>query len=721
MIFYNQVYQYVNDEKENRIRVIEVDNQIVYYVELNGDTAMPKKIGLKTLEDEIEEGILLAVSDPYFMSHDDRNLTPKQIEKRDEDWKVINSSWEELKWQLLEKKTRDLTFDEIAEKFNLKKLKVKRLFTRFWQRGLNKNALLPDYNKSGGKGKERDLSGANKVGRPRKYALNNDLNEGINITNDVKKQFAHVIKQYYRKKEQITLTETYEFLLRDFYSNKYVEDGEVKYSIWDISRIPSYNQFYYWFKKYEDPQLDISMRKSKKEFELKHRPILSNSTQETDGPGTRFQVDATIADIYLVSSFNRSLIIGRPVVYGIIDVYSRLFTGVYVGLEGPSWIGAMMALDNMITDKVAFCAEHDIYINDSQWPAKHLPEIIIADRGEFEGYSVTSLINNFNIKIENTSAYRGDLKGVIERQFGTINGKIKRKAPGAIQKEYRERGDRDYRLDATLNLKEFTKIVIHLMLQHNQKIIDKYPLEKAMIEDGLVATPLNLWSWGIANKKGRLQVTNDKNIYRLNILPRGKARITRAGIKFKGLSYGSDKAINEQWYVKLRSTSIEVAYDPRDMNQIYIPSNDGKSFDICFLLDTSEQYKGNTLDEIEFYQEYLEELKAEQFVEQKNNSINTDATIEDIIKKAKSEKKKQPKPTSKTEQVRNIKVNRQAEKALQREEEKFDLVDREAKMNQQPTQILEFPKIKEESPKKSSSGIMSKLKRKRDEQFGEDE
>lgn len=261
----------------------------------------------------------------------------------------------------------------------------------------------------------------------------------------MKKQFAHVIKQYYRKKEQITLTDAYEFLLRDFYSNKYVEDGEVKYSVWDASIIPSYNQFYYWFKKYEDPQLDISMRKSKKEFELKHRPILSNSTQEADGPGTRFQVDATIADIYLVSSFNRSLIIGRPVVYGIIDVYSRLFTGLYVGLEGPSWIGAMMALDNMITDKVAFCAEHDIYINDSQWPAKHLPEIIIADRGEFEGYSVTSLINNFNIKIENTSAYRGDLKGVIERQFGTINGKIKRKAPGAIQKEYRERGDRDYR------------------------------------------------------------------------------------------------------------------------------------------------------------------------------------------------------------------------------------------------------------------------------------
>jgi hypothetical protein len=38
---------------------------------------------------------------------------------------------------------------------------------------------------------------------------------------------------------------------------------------------------------------------------------------------------------------------------------------------------------------------------------------------------------------------------MIERQFRTINGKIKRKSPGAIQKEYRERGERDFRLDAS--------------------------------------------------------------------------------------------------------------------------------------------------------------------------------------------------------------------------------------------------------------------------------
>ena len=64
---------------------------------------------------------------------------------------------------------------------------------------------------------------------------------------------------------------------------------------------------------------------------------------------------------------------------------------------------------------------------------------------------MAGLINNCNIKIENTSAYRGDLKGIVERKFHTISGKVKQKAPGAIQKEYRERGAEIIDLDATLN------------------------------------------------------------------------------------------------------------------------------------------------------------------------------------------------------------------------------------------------------------------------------
>lgn len=714
MIFYNQVYQYADKEDKNRIRIIEIDHPIVHFVELHGDTAMPKEIKVVNLEMEIQNSILLPIPDPYSTTYMDKDLTETQIQKRDENWALVSIGWEKYKDELLNKRKRNSIFDELAHKYSVSNVKVKRAFTRFWQRGLNKNALLPDYMYSGGRGKERQLSLKAKVGRPRTYS-----SQGINITEDVKKQFSYVVKKYYRKKEQLTLTDTYEYLLREFYSDKYYEGEALKYKTWDDSRIPTYHQFYYWFKKFEEPQLDFELRHSSKEYELKHRPILSHSALETDGPGTRFQIDATIADIYLVSSFDRNLIIGRPVVYGVVDVYSRLLVGIYVGLEGPSWVGAMMALDNTVTNKVEFCKMYDIEINQAQWPAQHLPEIIIADRGEFEGYSVENLINNLNVKIENTSPYRGDLKGIIERQFRTLNGKVKRKAPGAIQKEYRERGDRDYRLDASLTLEEFTQIVIHLVLHHNQKVIDKYPLEKEMIAEQITATPINLWEWGLANKKGRLQAISDHNLFRMNLLPKGKARITRAGIKFKGLAYGLEKALNEQWYLKMKNQSIEVVYDPRSMNHIYVPHKDGRSFDVCYLLDTSIQYKDNSFDEVEFYKQLLKESKTKEKNQQVESTINTDSAIESIIKEAVVQKKKTINLNqTKSEQIKNIRVNRQVEKLVNRQDEKFDLGPEQ---KQQKAQIVKFTKEESEPKTQPTSRLMAKLRKKRDEELGKDD
>lgn len=130
-------------------------------------------------------------------------------------------------------------------------------------------------------------------------------------------------------------------------------------------RIPTYEQFYYWFEKNEDSKKDIVARSGLKNFELKNRELTSNSTIETDGPGARFQVDATVADVYLLSSYDSGMIIGRPIVYAVIDVFSRLVTGIYVRLEGSSCIGGMMAIDNMVSNKVEFCSKYGINISEN--------------------------------------------------------------------------------------------------------------------------------------------------------------------------------------------------------------------------------------------------------------------------------------------------------------------------------------------------------------------
>lgn len=715
MIEINSVFKYIDGNKEERIRIIEIIDDFIYMTNIDNTTSMPQKELTDIIMQEIEAEKLILIKDPFARIIEEKYLSELQINKRDSDWDIILKYWVNNKEELLEKKSRNMMFEKISKETGLSVPKVKKLFSRYWQRGMNKNALLPDYINSGAKGKERKLT-QNKVGRPKKADYQGEISEGINITKEVKKHLQIAINRYYRNNKKLSLKEAYMLMLRDFYSDRYVENDKVKHKVWDKGRIPTYNQFYYWFKRNEDIKKDISFRDSEKAFDLTRRELLSNSKQETDGPGTRFQVDATIADIYLVSSLNRNRVIGRPVLYAIIDVYSRMITGIYVGLEGPSWLGAMMALDNMICDKVEFCKKYGIDIKETQWPCKHLPEIIIADRGEFEGYSVENLINNLDIKIENTSPYRGDLKGIVERNFRITNEKIKHTTPGAIQKEFRKRGDRDYRLDATLTLEEFTRLYINIVLHHNSKIIDKYPMEKEMLEDEIIPTPLQLWKWGIENRKGRLKTVN-REILRLNILPKGKASISRAGIRFKGLYYSSDKAIREQWFIRNKVKSIEIVYDPRNMNNIYIPFDDGSSYDECYLISTSVQYKNCLLEEILFNQELESELKEKEMREQNQNNIDLESEIKKIVETAKKEKEKDiDYNKSSAQKLKGIRRNRSVEKELLRENEKFNFRDKDEKVLSTPAEIIEISKSKESSEECSGDDrLLEMIKRKRRE------
>lgn len=716
MIYNNSVFKYMDDENGQRIRVISINDLYVYLVNIDALTSMPRRELLKKIEEEIEGEKLIAIKDPFARIINEKELSDLQVNKRDDSWKFIDKYWEDGKYELLEKNSREIKLMEIANTSGLSLTKVKKIFSRYWQRGMNKNALLPDYINSGARGKERKLSDL-KVGRPANVDYSGDSIEGINITDDVKRHFQFVINRYYRNNKKISLKETYTLLLRDFYSEVYKENNEIKHAVWDNERIPKYNQFYYWFKKLEDVKKDITLRDSDKEFNLKHRPLLSNSTIETDGPGTRFQIDATIADVYLVSSLNTKRIIGRPIVYAIIDVYSRLITGIYVGLEGPSWLGAMMALDNMIADKVEFCKKYGIEITEEQWPSKHLPDIIIADRGEFEGYSPENLINNLNVKIENTSPYRGDLKGIVERNFRTLNTKIRHKTPGAIQNEFRKRGDKDYRLDSTLTIEEFTRVYINIVLHHNMHLIEKYPVEKEMIEAEILPIPIEIWNWGIENKKGRLK-TIDRDILRLNILPRGKASVSRAGIKFKGLSYSSDKAISEQWFVKPSVKSIEIVYDPRNVNKIYIPHDNGSGYEECYLLETCYQYKECLLEEIILNQEFLAELKQKNLRAQNQSNIDLENEIEKIVKDAKVARSKEVDfGESKNKKLKGIKNNRTIEKEMNRETESFIIGKEKGDVNK-VAEVIQLPGKNDDVGEKQDPGgkrVMELLKKKRDE------
>lgn len=676
MNFYvNEILQDCQQEKTYRILWIDSGNIIMYILELNNPKAFPEKKLVSEISDLIVLGDWIKIIDTSYDLIVSNEYEKKHYEARDAAWTIIEAIVKEEP-AIYEKSFRTKLIKETQEKHQVTYPTVRKYLYKYWSRGKTLDSLLPDYKNSGGKGKEKK-AGESKRGRPPVYGV-----KGINVDEDTKRTFRLAIEKYYLTSKQNSLTAAYKFMVREFYvENIYYENGVEKELLKDEEALPTFTQFKYWYQKeYNAPEVLIA-RKGEKRFNKDHRAVLNTSQSEVFGPGSRYQIDATIADVYLVSEVNRNWIIGRPVVYLVMDVFSRMVVGMYVGLEGPSWAGAMMAMTNVVADKKKYCAQYGIEISEEDWPSHHLPEILLTDKGEFEGYNVERLVKAFNLHVENAASYRADWKGIVEKQFDLIQKKVKPLLPGYIDVDFQERGAKDYRLDAKLTLKEFTQILIKQVLQHNTKhYLKTYVRDRDLVADDVQPIPLELWNWGIKNRTGKLRVFAE-DLVKLQLLPRGTATVNYKGIQFKGISYSCDRAIQESWFENARmkgSWKIEIAYDPRNMSYVYVLNDLDGSFEACYMLEVSKRYEGLSLDEITYWKRQERLLEKGQDHKQLQKDVDYIADVEAIIKKAEKAKKEQQDPTlSKLEQVSAIRDNRKEEKERQRKAESKPIIEKQ--------------------------------------------
>lgn len=669
----NMVIKYENTNEIERVLWIDYFNTYAYLIRIDKDTCKPILRKVDEIIDGLNNNYIKVVKEDSNIKIVNEDEIPEKYKGvRDKSWSVINYIYKEP--EIFDSSKRRKLIIEGSKKFNLSERAIYRYLFRYWQGGLCKNSLLPKYYKCGGKGKEKKSS-LTKMGRPTKYGEN----IGINVDEDIKKIFKIAIEKYYYNNKLNSITTTYELMKKEFFIEDFKIENGIKIPVLkDNTHIPTIGQFRYWFQKERNIKKEISSRKSLKKYQLQNRPLLGESTSEAYGPGL-FQIDATVGDLYLVSRFNRSWIIGRPIIYVCIDVFSRAIVGIYIGLEGPSWAGAMMALANSAMDKVKFCKEYGMDISENQWPMHYIPESIVADRGEFEGKVAEGLINGLHVKIKNTPSFRADWKGIVEQYFRTTNIKIKPFLPGFINEDFRERGGKDYRLDAKLDLYQFTQIIIKCVLYHNNShIIKNYDRDKVMIEDNVECIPINLWNWGIKNRSGMLR-SYPEEIVKLNLLPIENATVTAKGIKYKGMYYSCELAIKERWFETARNNGswrLLICYDTRNMNSIYIKNEDNRSYEKCFLLDYQEKYKDKTLEEISHlhYMEKLNEKKLENETSQSKIDLITE--IESIVNEA-NKLKSDGKKESKRSRLKGIKVNRSVEKEINRGREAFSLGNKE--------------------------------------------
>ncbi|GMA64209.1 Mu transposase C-terminal domain-containing protein [Alicyclobacillus fastidiosus] len=659
-----------------RVLWIHEHQEKVVTIEILGQSSLPEFRGVDTILALLSAGqAYICSDDPHQRVVTEESMTEKERAIRDKAWEIVQVvAGAGTQPNVFYPRFRAEAIRKARETCGVSEKTIRSYLRRFWQRGQHKNALLPDY-KLGAINRSGYLIGR-KRGRPRKFG--EIVGQGVNVDEDTKRIFRVAINRFYYG-EGLPLVRTYELMRREYYSvQEQGDDGTRQQVLQSSAETPTLGQFKYHFYKERDWKREISARQSKKNYLQGHRSLLGDSTSQAYGPGSIFQIDATIADVYLVSRYNRNWVIGRPVVYGIVDTFSHMVCGLHVGLEGPSWISAMGALYNVAQNKVQFCKEYGIQIDEEHFPVHHLPEALLADQGEIASKMAEPMIRNLNIKVMTTGSYRPEMKAIVERFFETINGYVKPILPGGIQPDFQERGSHDYRLDATLDLHQFTQIMIRAILHHNNHHwMNSYQRDSLMIEDEVEPIPLKLWNWGIQNRAGKLRSISE-DLMRLHLMPTATASITARGIRFKGMFYSSRRALMERWFEKAsndgRSIKTTVSYDPRNLNYIYIPQEDGKGFEKCHLLDHQARYRDKTLEEIEhlFEQEKFDRKANEDRMLQRKVDLLTE--IDDIIKDAeRMTKQERNAGESKSKRVRDIRINRHVEKALNRKADAFVL------------------------------------------------
>jgi hypothetical protein len=627
---------------------------------------------------EIRDAILSGnanvwTKDPFdYLRRSDKHFSEKSIKHREDSWKDFEKLIDDKEIELmLDRKVRGKKVNELREITGRSKTTINDWLRSWWQSGREENALLPDFDKCGGKGKRRlsDNPDGPKLGRPpRNYDEQSEESNGGRITPAIERKFERGVKKFYETDQCRSLAEAFDRTKEKYFCiGKDKIDGVRVPVLPPDNQLPSYMQFWFWYRNhYRNPKREKISREGEIEYLKNSRPITGDSTQMAFGPGSLLQFDSTIANVHLVNSLMPDRIVGRAVVYLGIDTFSHAIPGFAALVEGPSWKGAMIALDNVTTNKVEFCAKYGITIDEDEWPMHHVFEGILADRGEMKGYKAEPFLN-IGVKIQNTSPYRADMKGLVERHHGIAEQKIVKFLPGYVP-HIKERGEPDYILDASLTLNDFRKLWIDHILEYNELHHMKgYKKNKFMIVDYVKRYPLDIWNWGIRHRSGHLRAIS-QDIIRLNLLPRKTIAVTPRGIHLEGeLYYVSDLILREGWLdrAKGKSMRVEVAYYPDSTDVIYLPLNGGTRLEVCHLTQASQHLKDcSWYDAVDYFALEYQAEKVDRTKRQRRKAIRQ-ARKENIVSNAVERRQNallKAGKTSKKSRKESIRLNREMEK-----------------------------------------------------------
>lgn len=603
------------------------------------------------------------------------------LRKCDEAWARLEPLLTKHGDNLFDPRMRNLAIDEYAKEQKCSSGTLRKDLRRYWQRGQSKFALMPDYNKSG-RPNRTDSQGLLEItaGRGRRAKAGHDIFQLKPTDVD---RMREVIERSYLKDERITTIDAYTELISKHYR---YEDGNQQLYVNPLGARPSIRQFRYFLHTHFDIEVRLRSRAGNSDYEREHRKVLGTVLADCQGVGHYYEIDATIADVYLVSREDPNKIIGKPTLYLIIDRKSRLIVGFYFGLENASWNAALQAILSISEDKKSLCERYGVEYDPEDWPAHMVfPQQFLADRGDMISAASDNIVDGLHVTVTNLPSKRPDWKPLVECGFRLLHNTLRSVTPAydPPSNATRRRG-KHYEHDACLTVADFGNLILNAIIQHNRRHILNYALTPAELTAGVNPCPLELWNHDIVSRAGLLTRIPEQKV-RLSLLRKETAVVTEHGVEFRDCYYSSQLALAQKWFetARKRRFNVVVSFDPRLVDRIYVHALDGKGEPhLATLTARSQNYAGLSFEEVEYY-EFLRQLVRQQSEHQRldNNVEFRDRTQARIA--AAEKRLKAAGNTSRSARKADTKLARNLELALEREEQ--------AKLQPSPAQVPPAP------------------------------
>ncbi len=378
------------------------------------------------------------------------------------------------------------------------KASIYRYWKLFCINGFDASSLNPNFPLCGGPGVLRPVSsGGKKVGPKTTAEQVGEPCVGAQRPIDESDRERILIHHARLSALGLTAQELYDRIIEAAYVTQYRQDGEVR-----IPVLPPQGSFPNQRQVRHIVDSGVARLERKlRQTTLGHytrtmRSLQGRAIDGVAGPGHVFAIDSTIGDVHLRSSINRAWLIGRPIVYLVVDVWSTAIVGFYVCLAAPSWNTAKLALFSTFSSPTMMSELWGYQDTGALSPSPAVPAMILSDRGEYLSRGARESCLSLGINFGFNPSYRPDLKGLVEvlnritkdTQYGFL--------PGAIDRRRKELEANPKAKESALIVREYVQYLAGTFRHYNLFANRAHRMTTEMLGAGIEPTPAGLWRFG---------------------------------------------------------------------------------------------------------------------------------------------------------------------------------------------------------------------------------